>query len=160
MWSSVEMFFEYSANFLIKDKNMDQDVLHKLVWKRVDRELENIEVWLSKKKKERSNPSSKWASCGHCLIDLWERDKYYCRILRKHDSLRLRLCSAGEKPWLDKARTWFVLCALPPSPTFTRINSVIVSSSHFLPRYAFNVSNLPSSQKNATRSNKFFSNSK
>lgn len=53
------MVFEYSANFLIKDKNMDQDVLHKLVWKRVDRELENIEVWLSKKKKERSNPSSK-----------------------------------------------------------------------------------------------------
>lgn len=55
----MEMFFEYSANFLIKDKNMDQDVLHKLVWKRVDRELENIEVRLSKKKKERSNPSSK-----------------------------------------------------------------------------------------------------
>lgn len=52
MWSSVEMFFEYSANFLIKDKNMDQDVLHKLVWKRVDRELENIEVRLSKKKKK------------------------------------------------------------------------------------------------------------
>lgn len=48
----MEMFFEYSANFLIKDKNMDQDVLHKLVWKRVDRELENIEVRLSKKKKE------------------------------------------------------------------------------------------------------------
>lgn len=45
------MFFEYSANFLIKDKNMDQDVLHKLVWKRVDRELENIEVRLSEKKK-------------------------------------------------------------------------------------------------------------
>lgn len=48
----MEMFFEYSANFLIKDKNMDQDVLHKLVWKRVDRELENIEVRLSKKKEE------------------------------------------------------------------------------------------------------------
>lgn len=48
----MEMFFEYSANFLIKDKNMDQDVLHKLVWKRVDRELENIEVRLSKKKKK------------------------------------------------------------------------------------------------------------
>lgn len=31
---------------------MDQDVLHKLVWKRVDRELENIEVRLSKKKKK------------------------------------------------------------------------------------------------------------
>lgn len=56
--------------------------------------------------------------------------------------------------------TSFVLYALPPSPTFTPINSMIVSSSHFLPRYAFNVSNLPSSQENATRSYKFFSNSK
>lgn len=61
---------------------------------------------------------------------------------------------------LYKARFSFVLCVLPPSPTFTPINSVIVSSSHFLPRYAFNVSNLPSSQENATRSYKFFSNSK
>lgn len=69
-----------------------------------------------------------------------------------------RQCS--EEPWVCEARASFTSSALPPSPTFTHINSMIVSSSNFLPRYAFNVSNLPSSQKNATRSYKFFSNSK
>lgn len=34
-----------------------------------------------------------------------------------------------------------------PSPTFTHINPMIVSSSHFLPRYAFSDSNSPSPPK-------------
>lgn len=42
--SSLLFFPEYSANFLIKDENMDRDVPPKPVWMWVERELEHIQV--------------------------------------------------------------------------------------------------------------------
>lgn len=43
---NVFFFFlpEYSTNFLIKDKDMDRDVLQKHVWKWVDGELEHMQI--------------------------------------------------------------------------------------------------------------------
>lgn len=135
-------FLQYSANFLNKRQVWSEMFCRKHVWKWADGELSNF-----------------WKKF---LLEFWKKPQKTQILCQNLEKTCQRGCATPERTAapLYKARSPFVLCVLPPSPTFTPINSVIVSSSHFLPRYAFNVSNLPSSQEKATRSYKFFSNSK